>query len=261
MIMNSGYTDYHIHTDFSSDSSIRLAELLKLASQKNYSALAVTEHLDLKPQELVVYGLPSLLKYKNYLNLIRSQYPEIRIIYGIEVGDFHQVRDYAQKILEQVKFELVLGSVHFLGSQKNISIPFNPRLTAVEIRDYYEQNLALTETCPINVLSHLGVYKRYYETKPDESDSIKIIKQIFKAMISRDIALEINFSSFRKKYQSLLPEPEYLAMYRKLGGKLVTNGSDAHRLQHFHDYYSIAESAIRELGFIKYQVSNSGLSD
>jgi hypothetical protein len=52
------------------------------------------------------------------------------------------------------------------------------------------------------VLAHLGVYKRYYPEAPDESFALSLIKEVFRKMISKGIALELNFSAYRKPYKA-----------------------------------------------------------
>jgi histidinol-phosphatase (PHP family) len=246
MIMNK--TDYHIHTEFSADSRLKLSELLPHALKLGYSKLAITEHLDLSPQELSVYGVPSLIRYKNAIHYFRKQYPGTSLYCGIEVGDFQDVKEFADPILKQMGFDLVLGSVHFIRGRTNVAVPLKNPLSPVDTLEYYENNLKLVQTCDIDILAHLGVYKRYYSASPDESHCLTTIKQIFQTIIEKRIALEINFSAFRRTYQNLHPEPEYLELYKNMGGRLVTLGSDSHTLSHFDDKYDVAYGVLNDLG-------------
>lgn len=241
--------DYHLHTDFSADSQMQLSELIPRAISLGYEEIAVTEHLDLLPQELSVFGVPSLLKYKNLVEHLRKQHSNIKIIWGIEVGDFQDVKDFADPLLNKMQFELVLGSVHFTGDHVNVAIPLKKPLSKEEIKQYYENNLRLVQTCDFDVLAHLGVYKRYYTSMPDEKHCLPIITDIFRTIIDKGIALELNLACLRKPYKSLIPEPVCLELYQKLGGKLVTIGSDSHSLEHFDFQYDKASSAISKYGF------------
>ena len=72
------------------------------------------------------------------------------------------------------------------------------------------------------------------------------MKDIFQVMIDRDVALEINFSSLRKPYSRLIPEPEQIELYRSLGGVLFSIGSDSHMLEHFDMHYPILPKWITE---------------
>lgn len=233
-----GKIDYHLHTEGSYDSQIKSTALAAKAIELGYDEIAITEHLDLLPQEVSVFGLPSLSRYQQRIKQLNMDFPELKILLGIEVGDYHRVKDYAKPLLDMIPFELILGSVHFLSDHSNVAIPFPHPLSNQQREDYFRQNLALVTHCDIDVLAHLGVYKRYYPELVSEASFHPIIRDIFTVMIDREIALEINFSSLRKTYPSLIPEPGLVEMYLNMGGKLVTIGSDAHCLDHFDDYYA-----------------------
>jgi histidinol-phosphatase (PHP family) len=225
--------DFHLHTEFSYDSFIKGRELLTRAMELKYDEIAITEHLDLLPQELSVWGLPSLTKYSAYVQALQKEFPDITLHCGIEIGDYHLVKDFAQSLISGFDLFPILGSVHFLSDHSNVAIPLPHPLDKDQITDYYKHNLQLVSTCEIDVLAHLGVYKRYYTQTPDESHAQELIKEIFRVMIARGIALEINFSALSKPYRCVVPEPRYIELYRELGGELFSLGSDAHRLQNF----------------------------
>ena len=225
--------DFHIHTEYSYDSRIKGAQLLSKALELEYNEIAITEHVDLLPQELSLYGLPSLKKYSSYVADLQAAYPGIVLHCGVELGDYHLVQDFAYPLIEPFNFFPILGSVHFLADHTNVAIPLSAPLSKAQIRDYYENNLCLVAKCDIDILAHFGVYKRYYTYEPDESYFMPLIKDIFDVMIAKDIALEVNFSSLNKPYGCVIPEPSYIQMYRDQGGSLFSLGSDAHRIEHF----------------------------
>ena len=254
--ITTGKADFHIHTDFSADSRIKLKELIPRAIELGYTTIAITEHLDLLPNELYVFGLPSFDKYKHAIEMLRLQYPQIRIVFGIEVGDYQKVKEFALSILNEVQFELVLGSVHFLDRHTNVAVPMPEPLSKTQVTEYYEQNLALVETCDIDILAHLGVYKRYYITPPDESHCLPLIKRIFEVIIHKHIALELNFSAMRRTYKYLHPEISHLELYKSMGGNLVSIGSDSHKLDQIDDYYHVAKAAVDKYGFTLFNLNN-----
>ncbi|MCB5251876.1 MAG: histidinol-phosphatase HisJ family protein [Candidatus Cloacimonadaceae bacterium] len=233
--------DFHLHTQFSFDSRMTGEELLQKAVKLEYDEIAITEHLDLLPQELSIHGLPSLSKYQTYIRALQEKYPEVKLHKGIEIGDYHQVQYFAQNLISGFDFFPILGSVHFVSEHLNVAIPLKKPLSQKEVKDYYLHNLKLVSTCEIDILAHLGVYKRYYESAPDESFALSIIKDIFQVMIERGIALEINLSSLRKPYQEVITEPHYLQIYQDMGGSLFSLGSDAHVLDAFGEAHIIAK--------------------
>ncbi len=233
--------DYHLHTQYSWDSKLKAEDLINKAIELNYNLIAITEHLDLLPYELSRWGLPSFDKYVKHIASLKERHASapLRIICGIEVGDYHRVRDFARALLSELDLELTLGAVHFLGDNTNVAVPLAKPLSQTQIQDYYIQNLELVRACDIDVLAHLGVFKRYYRKAPDERACLPLIRDIFQTMIDRGIALEINFSGLRKPYGQTIPEPRYIDLYRALGGNLFTIGSDAHLLEHFDLHYDL----------------------
>ncbi|MDY0151718.1 MAG: histidinol-phosphatase HisJ family protein [Candidatus Cloacimonas sp.] len=227
--------DYHIHSEDSFDSRIIAEELILKAISLQYNEIAFTEHVDLLPEELALFGISSLSRYRARITALQERFPQLKILCGIEIGDFHRVQNYALELIKDLNFEIILGAVHILTDHTNVAIPLSQPLSEAQVRDYYEHNLALVTNCPIDVLAHLGVYKRYYPSIPDESAYLSTIEQIFATMIQRGIALEINYSAYRKNYPSHLPEPHLVDLYISLGGNLFSIGSDSHHIDHFDD--------------------------
>ena len=72
---------------------------------------------------------------------------------------------------------------------------------------------------------------------------------MFKNLILRGKALEINTSGFRQNLKTTLPHDELITFYKELGGELVTVGSDAHRAKYVGSGIINTYSHLKELGF------------
>ncbi|HHV36872.1 MAG TPA: histidinol-phosphatase HisJ family protein [Candidatus Cloacimonetes bacterium] len=227
--------DYHLHTEYSFDSRIKGKELMEKAIALGYKEIAITEHLDLLPFEVRSHGIPALRKYWNYCQELQKEYPQIKLYCGLEIGDYHRTKDFALQLLEGFDFFPIMGSVHILEDNTNVAILLDGKLSKEHTIEYYNQNLELVKNCDIDILGHLGVYKRYYNQSLDERFVYPIIEEIFSALIERNIYLEVNLSSLNKPYQMIIPEPEMLDMYKEMGGKLLCIGSDTHRINEFVD--------------------------
>ncbi|HOH46532.1 MAG TPA: PHP domain-containing protein [Candidatus Cloacimonadota bacterium] len=238
--------DYHIHTEDSYDSQIVSTDLIPWAKANSYDLIAITEHYDLLPQEMGYFGTPSLSRYLKRLDSLILSNPELVILKGIEVGDFQQHQSFAQAILDQFEFDIILGSVHFLSDHTNLAIPIKRNLSSADLTQYFRSNLNLVETCKIDVLAHLGVYKRFFTQRPEGIEHQTLITEIFRVMIERDIALELNYACARKIYQSLIPEPDYIERYLSMGGRLFTIASDAHQLSHLEDHLDLVPKELME---------------
>lgn len=233
--------DYHIHTKYSIDSSMNAKDIIVKAIDLKYDEIAITEHLELWPWEVQAYGLPSLKKYHSYLNKLKEDYPQIKVYCGLEIGDYHWHKEAILPILEGLDFFPILGSIHFITDRTDVALPLKKPLDKAQVKDYYLNNLKLVENCEIDVLAHLGVYKRYYNFCPDEKEYYPILKDIFAAMIAKGISLEINLMSLKRPFDEILPDPPLLELYYDMGGKLINIGSDTHYLKDFEDNSFVIE--------------------
>ena len=243
--------DTHIHGQFSSDSKQDYRKLCQKAIEKNYKVIAFTEHFDLLDSDLQNYGVSILKKYIDCLTKIQREFPDLKIIRGIELGEPHKVVDVAKKIFSNVKIDYTIGSLHFTKTKINVSDRIGNFTTECDLRQYYEETLEMVEIGNFDTLGHLGIYKRSlsYQQIPSEKKVQYIIDEIFKKMIKKNICLEINSSSLKRNYPTYLPDPIYLTRYKELGGELITIGSDAHDLENFDKYYEETLISLKTLGF------------
>ena len=243
--------DTHLHGDYSNDSSIDYRRLCLKAIKHNYKYLVITEHYDLADSELVNFGLLPLKYYFNELELLRSEYPELEIVTGLEIGEPHITMARLQELFKYYQPDFLIGSLHVTRSGKNVSLRFEREVSKECITEYYEDNLEMVEKGGFDTLGHLGIFKRSVSTStmPDESHAYPIIDEIFRTMIKNNIALEVNNSGFKSNLKNHVPDPVILARYKKLGGELITVSSDSHDLDHFDRFYDKTLDNLRELNF------------
>ncbi len=73
--------------------------------------------------------------------------------------------------------------------------------------------------------------------------------EILKRAIADGKGIEVNTSSVRYGLSDWQPERAILKLYRDLGGRIVTVGSDSHKPSHLGSYLSQATDLLRSLGF------------
>ncbi len=254
MIKQLPKTDYHIHSEFSADSEAKLKDIAEAAIQKGYKKIAFSDHFDLVPSEIAHYGVPSYYNFSQAISGIKKVYPEIKILKGVELGEYYQCHELVDEILAIDPPDIKIGAIHVLApidgkSIRNISLPLKEQVSPRLIRDYYLENLRLVEHGNFDILAHLGVYKRYLEKEPDESCADDIIEQILKTIINKGIALEVNLSGKRKRLNSLVPGESLLKRYKSLGGERVTIGSDTHHVNDLDIYYDVTVDLLTKIGF------------
>jgi histidinol-phosphatase (PHP family) len=92
--------------------------------------------------------------------------------------------------------------------------------------------------------------KRYDHNEEYPFDKIKnVLEQILKIVIADGKGIEINTSSFRYKLPDLTPSRDILRLYKDLGGKIITFGSDSHNETHFGHQIETVKQELKLLGF------------
>ncbi|HPT73039.1 MAG TPA: PHP domain-containing protein, partial [Candidatus Cloacimonadota bacterium] len=107
--------DYHIHGTFSSDAHSETEEIVRKALECGYDEIAFTEHFDLLPSEIAVYGIPPYPKYQRQIKDLRKKYPSIRILLGIEAGELHLAKSLYEQITQNKKPDILIASIHLLS--------------------------------------------------------------------------------------------------------------------------------------------------
>ncbi|MBL4932401.1 histidinol-phosphatase HisJ family protein [Clostridium paridis] len=218
--------DNHMHTIFSSDSKMKIEEVIEESKNKNL-AVTLTEHIDLDFPDPALFrcDVPKYIKtYEPY----RSEILKL----GIEIGlNSSFVSDYTN-IINSNPFDYVIGSVHMVNG-KDIYVDFyNPEKSKDEL--YIEYLVAMEKLVDsfdcFDALGHIDYACRYapYEDKEIHIELYgEYIDNVLKKLLSKDKLLELNTRMLHEKerYISLY---KIFKRYKDLGGKYVTLGSDAH---------------------------------
>ena len=250
--------DTHLHGYFSSDSNIDYHLLCRKALANGYTDLIFTDHYDLLVSEFMAYGVFSIHEYFFALKELKKAFPRLNILIGLEIGEPHRNQSLLKKIFKQYQPEYLIGSLHTLRSRINISMSINKPLLAKQVKEYYEENLEMCIKGGFDTLGHLGIFKRglpYFDDSL-EKKYVHIIDEIFREMIKKNICLEVNVSGFRNTMFNTIPEPKTLNRYKKIGGRLITIGSDAHDLEHFHQFHDKTLDILSEIGFYHLNMKN-----
>ena len=249
------YSDYHVHTEFSTDSTAEMEDMIKAAVSKGLKEIMFTDHMDI---DFPDKNMPFVLYYPDYsetVNLYKVLYMKnIDVLIGVEMGlQKHIVREAAM-FTEYNPFDFVIGSIHVIDgvdvSDKNF---FDGKTKTEAFTEYFENvllNVKLHDC--YNVLGHLDYISRYapYDDKEVHySEYSDIIDEILKTLVSKGKGLEVNTSGFRYGIGHPYPQLEILKRFNELGGKIVTVGSDAHSPEYIADHFDDACAMIKEAGF------------
>lgn len=222
--------DFHVHSRFSVDSTANPEETVNSALKIGISHLCFTEHKDVDGSLNEVNFYNDQL-YTIEINRLRTAYKDsIEIFKGVEMDYQLRMSPDVNEFLSAHSFDFVLASVHavrrkFVG--KELFTYANPE----EIyREYLQEIYNLSKETFYDVMGHLDYVKRYgsefIEFNPCRYEAL--IEKILQNIISRGKGIEINTAGFRHYAQESYPSIGILKKYRKMGGEIISLGSDSH---------------------------------
>lgn len=99
-------------------------------------------------------------------------------------------------------------------------------------------------------ISHMDLIRRYVDDTRDYYESTKDkIKEILTYCIKHNKGIEINTSHVRYGIDGYTPSIHILKLYKELGGKIITIGSDSHEKNHLGFFVNEAMQLLKEIGF------------
>lgn len=247
--------DFHIHSDFSIDSKASMDSMCISAIEKKLKGVCFTDHIDL---EVTKDKLDFQFRVPDYLRSIKSmkyRYKEkIDVFTGIEIGMQDGLEDRYEKILESGDFDFVIMSVHNLGGDSEFVDDFLKNIDPLQGLSVYYQTLyeCVKSFNNYDVLGHIDFIDRYFDNEgkiPKYDQVFPIIEDILKIVIENDKGIEINTAGIQYGLDSPHPKLSILKLYRDLGGKIVTIGSDAHSPDFIGENFKLAKSTLKKLGF------------
>lgn len=249
-----GIVDCHTHTKYSHDSVCEPTDSLHSAKEKGLAGFVVTDHCDIefcKENDVKTPIINSVHAAKKLGACALS---------GVEMGEALWHCDVANDIIASADCDIVLGSVHAARcgeytmpfSQIDFSL-FSEKQISEYMSTYFNDMLEMLDKCDFDVLTHLTNPLKYitgkYGIKVDLKAYSEIIDEILKGIISKGIALEVNTACLGSRYNELMPERAIIERYKKLGGYLVTLGSDAHTADRIAHGFGETAALLKEIGF------------
>lgn len=273
------FADYHIHTYYSDDSTYPMEQVVKDAISKGITDLCFTDHVDygikedadkLTPeqrQELKVkLQNPNVPQYNvdypayvaEYQDLKEKYADKINLKLGMEFGlQIHTIPQY-QKLFNSYPFDFIIMSCHQVENKEFWTQEFQQGRSQDEYNQrYYDEILEQVKNYhDYSVLGHLDLIARYDKAGIYPFAKIQDkIAEILKIVIADGKGIELNTSSVRYKIhnaqgeQELTPSREILALYKELGGRIITTGSDSHKPEHLGAYIAEQSQELLKLGF------------
>ena len=250
--------DLHIHSRYSFDGTASLEEICESARERGVDIIALTDHCDM------LDGPEGISAYLACEGELRKSYSELdqnglQVLYSVEIGNPHEFPRETESFLSDRKFDFIIGSVHFLPDGSDIyKLPYE---TPEEIDDMFRQHFLsmqkLVEYGGFDTLAHMDYPIRKLQGKLPGVSVLAyrdLIEPILQTLVRQGIALEINTRGTYDWQNRVGPEDWVLEHYRKLGGKYVTIGSDAHVPKYVGAGFAEAAAALKRAGLDSYTI-------
>lgn len=251
--------DQHVHSTISHDGISTISEYMNIAKNYNIKEITFTEHYD------DYNGIDTILKTLNVDEYKKQYYKNkddssLKTNFGIEIGLRPESYDLISNMVKNNHFDFIIGSSHItcgkdMAYDKTFFEELSPRQA---IRNYLNEvleNIKLYKK-EFDVYGHIDYVIRYIiryygnvMTKIDYNEFKEILDEILKSIIKDDKGIEINTSGIRYGLNSCHPNIEIIKRYKELGGKIITIGSDAHRVEDLASNFDIVYDMLEAIQF------------
>lgn len=253
-------TDFHVHTKLSVDSKADPDAMVLGAVERGLTEIAITDHVDNNPADEGFGFYDPAAAYRQTEGLRQRHGGRITIRHGVEFGETHLYAREEQPVRD-CPLDVIIASIHYVGSDGVHSTLFDRREPAEAIADYFRLMDAMVRSGDMDVLGHLDYFDRYLAQRnlpPYRPENYREqIMAILETVIARGIALEVNTSGYRSRPPRPFPHPEVLQWYFDLGGRRISLGSDAHQPEHIAVGFAETIPLLKAIGFVEYTVFQS----
>ncbi len=254
--------DFHIHTEFSPDSSTPLEDYAQLADQLSIH-IGFLDHFELaflnRPDYLNYDNLPQLLESFDH---VHSQYPQTFL--GLEVDFYSNQSASVAEFCDSYRkdFDYLIGTVHTIDglavtTKEELDMLIR-RIGLPEIvARYFDEVEAAIESKLFNGIAHIDAVMRfvplYSNTEDLRSFSRQRTLELGHLCQKTNLIIEVNLRGLNHPWGQMHPSLHLLEQLVKTGAQFYV-GSDSHTLQDFQE----ATDSIQQLhGFLR---ENSALS-
>ena len=264
--------DYHVHTEFSDDSFCPMQDQIVQGIKMGLKEICITDHVDYgikidwddlekirfrsrgEPLANIMYPV-----YFTKLDYMRSVHGDKIIIRnGMEFGMQHHTVKQFQQLFDKYRdiLDFILLSCHQVGDKEFWTQDFQRGKTQKEYNEEYYREIYETMKLyhDYSVLAHLDLINRYDEAGIYPFEKVEsFIAEILKHAIKDGKGIEVNTSSFYYRLPDLQPSRKILHLYKDLGGRIITVGSDAHEAPYLALHNEEVMNILRdEIGFTEF---------
>jgi histidinol-phosphatase (PHP family) len=227
----------------------RIEEYVRVAQSRGVERICITEHLSrFEEASIMLYGwwdddpdptLAAIVKQAwhdtvsgsvaDYVRVVeQAKRAGLPVLLGLEMDWIHGREETLRKFLAPYDWDIVLGSVHYIGAwgfdDTRFIEEWSKRDVASAWADYASLVRELAESGLADVLSHPDLPKVFGHRPSDETP---LHDAILHGARSTDCAIELNSNGLRKRCAEIYPSKPMLTRARE-HGLPITFASDAH---------------------------------
>lgn len=246
--------DCHVHSIFSHDCKFTMDKMIEKSIEKKIKTLYFADHYELIKNSNINFEF-NLKEYWKEVKRFSVKYKnKIDILCGLELGIGKEDIDLVEEKIKNVPIDMVMLSIHRVdGKFFNNGSFFKGRQPVDIYEDYYNYLLDIINNFDnFNVLGHMDIidnYSNYFLEKITFEKYGYLVKNVLKKLIELNKGLEINTSIYNKNEEQILIQLKILQMYKKLGGEIITIGSDAKVPDDIGLGYNKAVEIVKKAGF------------
>lgn len=270
MIMN-----LHTHTHHSPDGADEtVAQRVAMAKECGLKIMAVTDHCEVNryfpaeyyhAQETRIFDYNSKGVFDGSLEETAAEQkknPDFILLCGTELGQIPQDVARSQMLYNDPRLDLAIGSVHELPDMPDFYfLDYSQYDVSALITAYFDEVLRLAKTDCYDILGHITYALRYLPNREqyDIAPHMPVIEEIFRTVITKEKAIELNGSMLKKEKPFTDPDLKLLKMYHEMGGKYLTLSTDAHDGIYLGYGMDVLEQMAKDAGYNKltYYVKHS----
>lgn len=227
--------DLHLHSLYSNDSYpwASMSNVCDAAALMGLKGICFTDHIDIDYPGCV--EVPNFEKYSSEIDEMIYKYKDKLEVYkGLELGLQPHLTSENSVFSSKPGIDFILGSIHVVNKKELYKGDFLENKSDEEgISAYFHDlNKSISSFSNFDSLGHIDVVRRYLRNgeKAFKYNKYKdVLVETLKALICMGKGIEINTSGKRYGLSSYHPMTEIIALYKELGGEIITIGSDAHR--------------------------------
>lgn len=240
--------DCHLHTDLSFDSREPMENYVRNAAAQGDEYFISTEHIDLESHIMNGEDIAADLDRQQRLIEELNEKYSVKVLFGVEIGWTKAIHSRDVKIARSKPFDMILLSVHETEYADVATEEYRRGKTVDQCYDEYLDCIirAIQNFDNFDVFTHIDYVLRYVG-HTDLANHKEKLSQIFKMLMERGKALEINTKTFPDP--QAIERMEYIvSLYTSLGGRKFTLGSDAHFATKHRNGFDIVIDCLKRNG-------------